>query len=139
MAYAAAVASALRIRACIVTGEAAAHRCCCCGTSLRLCRHVLCWLRGMWLSAAGGQDANLSAFEGHDVHLVPTSETLTFEHSYTWWGHRRKLKVRLSTGVHYVALRQRGSIPPVGTAAVMMKSATVLQAGDSTAGCDSYC
>lgn len=99
MAYAAAVASALRIRACIVTGEAAAHRCC--GTSLRLCRHVLCWLRGMWLSAAGGQDANLSAFEGHDVHLVPTSETLTFEHSYTWWGHRRKLKVRLSTGVHY--------------------------------------
>lgn len=61
VAYAAAVASALRIRACVVT--------------------------------AGGPDADLSAFAGHDVHLVSTKETLTFEHSYTWWGHRRKLKV----------------------------------------------
>ena len=46
----------------------------------------------------------MSAFEGHDVHLVSTSETLTFEHSYTWWGHRRKLKVRLGTGTSHGSL-----------------------------------
>lgn len=61
VAYAAAVASALRVKAYIVT--------------------------------AGGEDADLSVFKGHKVHLVKTADTLTFEHSYTWWGHRRKLKV----------------------------------------------
>ena len=53
-----------------------------------------CDCQACWVSlAAGGADADLSAFAGHDVHLVSTNETLTFEHSYTWWGHRRKLKV----------------------------------------------
>lgn len=61
VAYAAAVASALRVKAYIVT--------------------------------AGGKDADLSAFKGHKVLLLKTADTLTFEHSYTWWGHRRKLKV----------------------------------------------
>lgn len=56
VAYAAAVASALRVKAYIVT--------------------------------AGGKDADLSAFKGHKVLLLKTADTLTFEHSYTWWGHR---------------------------------------------------
>ena len=25
--------------------------------------------------------------------MVPSAATLTFEHSYTWWGNRRKLRV----------------------------------------------
>jgi hypothetical protein len=35
----------------------------------------------------------MSAFRGHELHRVATNETLTFEHTYTWWGHRRKLRV----------------------------------------------
>ena len=54
ISYAAAVASAYGIRACVVT--------------------------------AAGPDADLSVFRGHDLHVVPTNNTLTFEHSYTWWG-----------------------------------------------------
>ena len=26
------------------------------------------------------------SFRGHELHVVPTNSTLTFEHSYTWWG-----------------------------------------------------
>ena len=36
--------------------------------------------------AAAGDDADLSA-------VVPTESTLTFEHTYTWWGNKRKLRV----------------------------------------------
>lgn len=54
ISYAAAVATAFGIKACIVT--------------------------------AAGSDANLTVFEGHELHVVSTQETLTFEHSYTWWG-----------------------------------------------------
>ena len=49
--------------------------------------------------AAGGSDADYSAFEGHDLHVVPSAATLTFEHSYTWWGNRRKLRVAAQPNV----------------------------------------
>lgn len=61
VAYAAAVASALGVKACVVT--------------------------------AAGSDADMSVFRGHELHRVATNDTLTFEHTYTWWGHRRKLRV----------------------------------------------
>ena len=54
IAYAAAVATAYGVRACIVT--------------------------------AGGSDADLSAFQGHELHVFSTEQTLTFDHTYTWWG-----------------------------------------------------
>ena len=54
ISYAAAVATAYGMKACIVTAAAA--------------------------------DADLSAFDGHELHVVPTDHTLTFEHTYTWWG-----------------------------------------------------
>ena len=49
--------------------------------------------------AAGGPDADYSAFEGHDLHVIPSAATLTFEHSYTWWGNRRKLRVAAQPNV----------------------------------------
>lgn len=33
-----------------------------------------------------GPEANLTVFDRHELHIVSTEETLTFEHSYTWWG-----------------------------------------------------
>lgn len=54
IAYAAAVASAYGVKACVVT--------------------------------AAGPDADLEVFRGHELHVVPTNSTLTFEHTYTWWG-----------------------------------------------------
>lgn len=53
--------------------------------------------------AAGGSDADYSGFKGHDLHVVPTSETLTFEHTYTWWGNNRKLKVTAQPDVTLTA------------------------------------
>ena len=38
------------------------------------------------LSQQRGRDADLSVFKGHELHVVPSEKTLTFEHSYTWWG-----------------------------------------------------
>lgn len=35
--------------------------------------------------------------------MVPTSETLTFEHSYTWWGNARKLRVAAQPNVTLTA------------------------------------
>ena len=35
---------------------------------------------------AAGPDADLSVFKEHELHLVRAERTLTFEHSYTWWG-----------------------------------------------------
>ena len=54
---------------------------------------VPCSRTPLFCAAAGSPDANYSAFEGHDLHVVPSAATLTFEHSYTWWGNRRKLRV----------------------------------------------
>ncbi|CAK0786790.1 hypothetical protein CVIRNUC_010004 [Coccomyxa viridis] len=45
---------------------------------------------------AAGPDADLAVFKGHELHVVPTNSTLTFEHSYTWWGNKRKLRVTAS-------------------------------------------
>lgn len=57
ISYAAAVATAFGVKACIVT--------------------------------AASSDANLTVFEGHELHIVSTQDTLTFEHTYTWWGELR--------------------------------------------------
>ena len=54
ISYAAAVATAFGVKACIVT--------------------------------AASSDANLTVFEGHELYIVSTQDTLTFEHTYTWWG-----------------------------------------------------
>ncbi len=69
IAYAAAVATAYGVRACIVT--------------------------------AGGSDADLSAFQGHELHVVSTEQTLTFDHTYTWWGESSKSQ--LAAEAHAVA------------------------------------
>lgn len=39
------------------------------------------------------EDADLTIFRNHKLHVVPSKETLTFAHSYTWWGHKRVLHV----------------------------------------------
>ncbi|EFN54947.1 hypothetical protein CHLNCDRAFT_134701 [Chlorella variabilis] len=66
--YAAAVAKAWGVRACIVT--------------------------------AHGQDADLgSVFDGHDLVVVPAGHTLVFEHTYTFWGNHRKLRVTAQPNV----------------------------------------
>ena len=36
--------------------------------------------------AAADDEADLSVFRGHEVHRVASNATLTFEHTYTWWG-----------------------------------------------------
>ncbi|EFJ49500.1 hypothetical protein VOLCADRAFT_89754 [Volvox carteri f. nagariensis] len=46
-----------------------------------------------------GPDADLSVFEGHELHVVPAASTLTFEHTYTWFGHQRKLRVTANPNV----------------------------------------
>ena len=66
MAYAAAVAKAYGVRACVVT--------------------------------AGGDDLDRSPFEGHRLKVVETEASLTFEHSYTYWGNNRKLRVTKRPG-----------------------------------------
>lgn len=95
VAYAAAVASALGVRACVVTGTLQqtllirSNGCACNDMMDR--RLVLS--NAMSALAAGSSDADMSVFRGHELHRVATTETLTFEHTYTWWGHRRKLRV----------------------------------------------
>lgn len=42
---------------------------------------------------AASSDADLTVFEGHELHVVSTQETLTFEHTYTWWGELLKLHI----------------------------------------------
>ncbi|KAI3438251.1 hypothetical protein D9Q98_000687 [Chlorella vulgaris] len=62
VSYAAAVASAFGVRACIVT--------------------------------AAAPDVDLgTVFDGHDLVVIPSSHTLVFEHTYTFWGNHRKLRV----------------------------------------------
>lgn len=79
VSYAAAVAAAHGIRACIVT--------------------------------SAGADADLSIFEGHELHVVPSPHTLTFEHTYTWFGNNRKLRVtaqpNATLSIHHVPLHCR--------------------------------
>eukprot|EP01025_Chloroclados_australasicus_P027489 TRINITY_DN2725_c2_g2_i1.p1 TRINITY_DN2725_c2_g2~~TRINITY_DN2725_c2_g2_i1.p1 ORF type:complete len:359 (+),score=29.06 TRINITY_DN2725_c2_g2_i1:120-1196(+) len=48
---------------------------------------------------AGGTDADYSVFDGHHLRLISTEETLTFEHTYTWWGQHRKLRVTAQPNV----------------------------------------
>lgn len=50
-------------------------------------------------NTAAGPDADLSALQGHTVHVVNADKTLTFEHTYTWWGNRRKLRVTAQPNV----------------------------------------
>ena len=45
------------------------------------------------VTAAADADAALEVFGGHDLHVVPSNATLTFEHSYTFWGAHRRLRV----------------------------------------------
>lgn len=45
------------------------------------------------LVTAASSDEDLSYLEGVDVHVVPSDKTLTFEHTYTWFGNQRQLKV----------------------------------------------
>ncbi|PNH05104.1 hypothetical protein TSOC_008665 [Tetrabaena socialis] len=44
-------------------------------------------------------DADLSVFDGHELHVVPAPSTLTFEHTYSWFGHQRKLRVTANPNV----------------------------------------
>ncbi|PNW75901.1 hypothetical protein CHLRE_12g555750v5 [Chlamydomonas reinhardtii] len=46
-----------------------------------------------------GEDADLTVFNGHELHVVPAPSTLTFEHTYTWFGHQRKLRVTANPNV----------------------------------------
>lgn len=62
VSYAAAVATAYGIKACIVT--------------------------------AAGPDVDLSVFRGHEVHVIQSQATLTFAHSYTWWGEHLTKQLR---------------------------------------------
>lgn len=45
------------------------------------------------LVTAARSDEDLSYLEGVDLHVVPSDETLTFEHTYTWFGNQRQLRV----------------------------------------------
>ncbi|KAL4452411.1 hypothetical protein ABPG75_008073 [Micractinium tetrahymenae] len=52
------------------------------------------WGQRACIVAAAADDAPLgSTFEGHDLVIVPSSQTLVFEHTYTFWGNHRKLRV----------------------------------------------
>ena len=78
IAYAAAVASAYGVKACVVT--------------------------------AAGPDADLAVFSGHELHVVPTNSTLTFEHSYTWWGEHLPCRC-IACSLHFIeAVRAEGGV-----------------------------
>lgn len=36
--------------------------------------------------AVAGPEADLKVFDDHRLYILPAKETLTFEHTYTWWG-----------------------------------------------------
>lgn len=40
-----------------------------------------------------GSPADAAFWEGHRTHVIPTKSTLTFRHTYTWFGNARKLQV----------------------------------------------
>eukprot|EP00887_Chlorella_sp_A99_P004829 scaffold4.g4829.t1 len=64
---------------------------------------------------AAAPDADLSSLRatGLDIVVVPSPATLTFEHSYTFWGSHRKLRVPAQPGVTlspaHVPARCRGA------------------------------
>lgn len=45
------------------------------------------------LVTAAGSEEDLSYLQDLDLHVVPSDKTLTFEHSYTWFGNQRQLRV----------------------------------------------
>ena len=51
---------------------------------------------------AASSDANLTVFDGHELHIVSTEDTLTFEHTYTWWG--KLLSICLSQQTSHLGL-----------------------------------
>jgi len=70
VSYAAAAARALGARACVVT-------------------------------VAGPERAQqLDVFDGHSLKVVPSNVTLTFAHTYTWWGECRWRPVVGGGGLH---------------------------------------
>lgn len=46
-----------------------------------------------------GPDADLSVFQGLDLVVVPALSTLTFEHTYTWFGNHRRLRVTANPSI----------------------------------------
>ncbi|WIA31289.1 hypothetical protein OEZ86_002191 [Tetradesmus obliquus] len=46
-----------------------------------------------------GPEADLAVFEGSELYAIRSNETLTFEHSYAWWGHSRKLRVTANPNI----------------------------------------
>ncbi|KAI8466451.1 MAG: Ribokinase-like protein [Monoraphidium minutum] len=46
-----------------------------------------------------GPDAALGVFTGSRLRVVAAAETLTFRHTYTWWGSHRKLQVTANPNV----------------------------------------
>lgn len=73
--YAAVVAAAHGQRACIVTGTPSHWGICDNHDTINECQNT-----------AAGPDADLSALRGHSLHVIQADKTLTFEHTYTWWG-----------------------------------------------------
>jgi hypothetical protein len=50
-------------------------------------------------ATVAGPEADLSVLLGTSVTVIAAAQTLTFEHSYTWWGHSRKLRVTANPNV----------------------------------------
>ncbi|KAK9861264.1 hypothetical protein WJX84_006322, partial [Apatococcus fuscideae] len=81
ISYAAAVAEAYGVRACIVT--------------------------------AAGSDADLTMFHGHDLYIIPTKSTLTFEHTYTCPQLVAKI-ARSPAACGYMAQGEQRTLDPTG-------------------------
>jgi hypothetical protein len=45
------------------------------------------------LLTAASSNEDLSYLRGVELHVVPSEKTLTFEHTYTWFGNQRQLRV----------------------------------------------
>jgi hypothetical protein len=39
--------------------------------------------------AVAGPEADVDVFGDAELYVIPANETLTFEHTYTWWGKRQ--------------------------------------------------
>jgi pfkB family carbohydrate kinase len=55
--------------------------------------------RSACILTAAADEKDVAVLAGHSVHRVPSPATLTFEHSYTWFGNHRRLKVPQMPGV----------------------------------------
>ena len=66
----------------------------------------------LWWGAAAGPDADLSIFDGHELHVVDAGETLTFEHTYTWWGESPYLSRPLSVNLEIESPSLNGRYAP---------------------------